>query len=71
MEQQRTEAYKNYMSDSLLLINTFISSLSKEDIPTLPRYADMFGNAEDEGAGVQKEDAQQIYHRFDKLRRAG
>lgn len=67
MEQQRTEAYKTYMSDSLLLINTFISSLSKEDIPALPRYADMF---EKNDKPENKETADQIYHRFDKLRRA-
>ena len=67
MEQQRTEAYKNYMSDSLLLINSFITSLSKEDIPALPRYADMF---ESDNKPDNTDTADQIYHRFDKLRRA-
>ena len=65
MEQQRIEAYKQYMSDSLLLINTFISGLSGGNA-TLPRYADMFT---DEAEQPQQETAEQVYHRFDKLRR--
>ena len=62
-------AYNNYMSDSLLLINTFIAGLAKSDV-TLPRFADMLEDAVDDKA-QNTETADQVYHRFDKLRRAG
>ena len=50
------------MSDSLVLINTFLSR-GEVDIP---RYADMFVVQDEE----PKETSKQVISRFDKLRRA-
>ena len=63
MENGRTEAYRNYMSDSLVLINTF---LTRGEV-TIPRYADMIKDHDDQ---PQQETAEQVISRFDKLRRA-
>ena len=58
MEQQRAEAYRNYMSDSLVLINT---ALSRGEVD-IPRYADMFTEQ-------KQESSEEIISRFDELRR--
>lgn len=61
MENERIEAYKIYMSDSLVLINTV---LSRGEV-TIPRYADIF----EEQAQKPPETADEIITRFDNLRR--
>ena len=61
MENERTEAYRNYMSDSLVLINT---ALSRGEV-SIPRYADMFVEQVEE----PEETSKQIISRFDALRR--
>ena len=61
MEQQRVEAYRNYMSDSFALLNT---ALTRGEID-IPRYADMFGDH----AEKPQETAEQVISHFDSLRR--
>lgn len=58
MEEQRAEAYRNYVSDSLVLINTVLSR-GEVDIP---RYADMFTDH-------KQETTEEVLSRFDELRR--
>ena len=61
MQEQRTEAYRVYMSDALVLIDT---ALARGEVD-IPRYADMFQEKPQEN----EETADQIISRFDKLRR--
>lgn len=63
MQEQRIEAYKIYMSDSLVFTNTVLSG-GKVDIP---RYKDMFTD----NVKPPKETAEQVIARFDKLKRKG
>ena len=62
MQDERTEAYKVYMSDALFLINTALTHGEIE----IPRYVDIFEKQKEE---QPTETAEQVYHRFDKLRR--
>ena len=61
MDEQRAEAYKNYMSDSFALLHT---ALTRGEIE-IPRYADMFGDHEEK----PRETAEQVIAHFDDLRR--
>ena len=57
MEQQRIVAYRNYMSDSLVLINT---ALTRGEVE-IPRYADMF---DEKAEKPVEETAEQVITRF-------
>lgn len=61
MKEQRIEAYRVYMSDALVLINTALSGGKVE----IPRYHDMFTDQ----AQQPTETVEQVVARFDKLRR--
>jgi hypothetical protein len=63
VEREKEEAYKIYVSDSLALYSTFLSKGEAE----IPRYVDMFSHTKQEDK--PQETSEQIYNRFDKLRR--
>lgn len=61
MKEQRIEAYRVYMSDALVLISTQLSGGQAE----IPRYKDLITDQ----AQQPDETVEQVYARFDKLRR--
>lgn len=63
MEQERAEAYRNYVSDSLALYTRFLTN-GEADIP---RYADMLRPATSQEN--VKDKSEKIISKFDKLRR--
>lgn len=61
VEQQRVEAYRNYMSDSFAILHTALTRGTVE----VPRYSDLFKEEQDQPQETQD----QVVSRFDKLRR--